>query len=43
METERGGRGFFIHNRGEGLAEMGTLIQGLCPDLNWLCTRTNGR
>lgn len=33
-ETERGGQVFFIHNRVKGLAEMKSLIQGLCPDLN---------
>ncbi|HMP22266.1 MAG TPA: transcription-repair coupling factor [Ferruginibacter sp.] len=33
-ETERGGQVFFIHNRVNGLAEMKTLIQGLCPDLS---------
>ncbi len=33
-ETERGGQVFFIHNRVKGLAEMKTLIQGLCPDLS---------
>lgn len=32
-ETERGGQVFFIHNRVNGLAEMKSLIQGLCPDL----------
>jgi len=34
FETERGGQVFFIHNRIAGLAEMSTLIQGLCPDLS---------
>ena len=34
FETERGGQVFFIHNRVVGLAEMRTLIQGLCPDLS---------
>jgi transcription-repair coupling factor (superfamily II helicase) len=34
FETERGGQVFFIHNRVQGLAEMGGLIQGLCPDLS---------
>lgn len=34
FETERGGQVFFIHNRVAGLAEMATLIQGLCPDLS---------
>jgi transcription-repair coupling factor (superfamily II helicase) len=33
FEVERGGQVFFIHNRIKGLAEMKTLIQGLCPDL----------
>ncbi|MGZ8538108.1 MAG: DEAD/DEAH box helicase, partial [Flavisolibacter sp.] len=33
-ETERGGQVFFIHNRVQGLAEMSTMIQGLCPDLS---------
>jgi transcription-repair coupling factor (superfamily II helicase) len=33
-EVERGGQVFFIHNRINGLAEMKTLIQGLCPDLS---------
>ncbi len=33
-ETERGGQVFFIHNRVNGLQEMKTLIQGLCPDLS---------
>ena len=33
-ETERGGQVFFIHNRVKGLAEMKTLLQGLCPDLS---------
>ena len=33
-ETERGGQVFFIHNRVKGLAEMKSLIQGLCPDLS---------
>jgi transcription-repair coupling factor (superfamily II helicase) len=33
FEIERGGQVFFIHNRVKGLAEMKTLIQGLCPDL----------
>ena len=33
-ETERGGQIFFIHNRVHGLAEMKSLIQGLCPDLS---------
>ncbi len=32
-ETERSGQVFFIHNRVNGLAEMKTLIQGLCPDI----------
>ena len=34
FETERGGQVFFIHNRVKGLAEMKTLLQGLCPDLS---------
>ncbi len=34
FETERGGQVFFIHNRVQGLAEMCTLIQSLCPDLS---------
>lgn len=34
FETERGGQVFFIHNRVAGLAEMATMIQGLCPDLS---------
>lgn len=33
-ETERGGQVFFIHNRVNGLAEMKSIIQGLCPDLS---------
>ncbi|MEO8822448.1 MAG: transcription-repair coupling factor [Ginsengibacter sp.] len=33
-EVERGGQVFFIHNRVNGLQEIKTLIQGLCPDLN---------
>ena len=33
-ETERGGQVFFIHNRVHGLAEMASMIQGLCPDLS---------
>jgi transcription-repair coupling factor (superfamily II helicase) len=33
-ETERGGQVFFIHNRILGLAEMASIIQGLCPDLS---------
>jgi transcription-repair coupling factor (superfamily II helicase) len=33
-ETERGGQVFFIHNRVQGLAEMCSLIQKLCPDLS---------
>ncbi|MEO8766469.1 MAG: transcription-repair coupling factor [Ginsengibacter sp.] len=32
-ETERGGQVFFIHNRVHGLAEMRSLLKGLCPDL----------
>lgn len=34
FETERGGQVFFIYNRIAGLAEMSTIIQALCPDLN---------
>jgi len=34
FETERGGQVFFIYNRIAGLAEMASLIQGLCPDLS---------
>jgi len=34
FETERGGQVFFIYNRVQGLAEMCSLIQGLCPDLS---------
>ncbi|HEU4861396.1 MAG TPA: DEAD/DEAH box helicase, partial [Chitinophagaceae bacterium] len=33
-ETERGGQVFFIYNRVQGLAEMSTIIQALCPDLS---------
>ncbi len=33
-EVERGGQVFFIHNRVNGLHEMKTLVQGLCPDLS---------
>jgi len=33
-ETERGGQVFFIHNRVNGLAEMKSFIQGLCPDIS---------
>ena len=33
-ETERGGQVFFIHNRVQGLPEMCTMIQKLCPDLS---------
>lgn len=33
-ETERGGQVFFIYNRVKGLAEMKTMVQGLCPDLS---------
>lgn len=33
-ETERGGQVFFIYNRISGLAEMSSIIQGLCPDLS---------
>ena len=34
FETERGGQVFFIYNRISGLAEMASIIQGLCPDLS---------
>jgi transcription-repair coupling factor (superfamily II helicase) len=34
FETERGGQVFFIHNRVQSLADMATLIRGLCPDLS---------
>jgi transcription-repair coupling factor (superfamily II helicase) len=34
FETERGGQVFFIYNRVQGLPEMTTIIQGLCPDLS---------
>jgi len=34
FETERGGQVFFIYNRVQGLAEMATIIRGLCPDLS---------
>jgi transcription-repair coupling factor (superfamily II helicase) len=34
FETERGGQVFFIFNRIQGLAEMASIIQGLCPDLS---------
>ena len=34
FETERGGQVFFIYNRIAGLAEMATIIKGLCPDLS---------
>jgi transcription-repair coupling factor (superfamily II helicase) len=33
-ETERGGQVFFIYNRISGLAEMCSIIKGLCPDLS---------
>ncbi len=33
-ETERGGQVFFIHNRVKDLAQMKSLIQGLCPDIS---------
>lgn len=33
FETERGGQVFVIYNRISGLAEMASIIQGLCPDL----------
>ncbi len=34
FEAERSGQVFFIFNRIVGLAEMATIIQGLCPDLS---------
>ncbi|HVK96583.1 MAG TPA: transcription-repair coupling factor, partial [Flavisolibacter sp.] len=34
FEAERGGQVFFIHNRVQGLPEMASIIQGLCPDLS---------
>ena len=34
FETERGGQVFFIQNRIQGLAEMATIIRGLCPDIS---------
>lgn len=34
FETERGGQVFFIYNRIAGLAEMASLLKGLCPDLS---------
>ena len=34
FEAERGGQVFFIYNRISQLAEMATIIQGLCPDLS---------
>ncbi|MFM2139734.1 MAG: transcription-repair coupling factor [Bacteroidota bacterium] len=34
FETERGGQVFFIYNRIAGLAEMASILQGLCPDLS---------
>ena len=34
FETERGGQVFFIHNRVQGLAEMCSMIQRLCPDIS---------
>jgi transcription-repair coupling factor (superfamily II helicase) len=34
FEAERGGQVFFIYNRISGLAEMASIIQGLCPDLS---------
>jgi transcription-repair coupling factor (superfamily II helicase) len=34
FEAERAGQVFFIHNRIQGLAEMASIIQGLCPDLS---------
>ncbi|MCO5287272.1 MAG: transcription-repair coupling factor [Chitinophagaceae bacterium] len=33
FEVERGGQVFFIHNRVKGLAEMKTMLQELCPDV----------
>ena len=34
FETERAGQVFFIFNRVHGLAEMASIIQGLCPDIS---------
>ncbi|MGZ8559541.1 MAG: transcription-repair coupling factor [Chitinophagaceae bacterium] len=34
FEAERGGQVFVIYNRIAGLAEMASIIQGLCPDLS---------
>src|SRR5262245_49484189 len=34
FEAERGGQVFFIYNRIQGLAEMTSIIQALCPDLS---------
>ncbi|MGK2862116.1 MAG: transcription-repair coupling factor [Chitinophagaceae bacterium] len=34
FESERGGQVFIIYNRISGLAEMASIIQGLCPDLS---------
>jgi transcription-repair coupling factor (superfamily II helicase) len=34
FEAERGGQVFVIYNRINGLAEMASIIQGLCPDLS---------
>jgi transcription-repair coupling factor (superfamily II helicase) len=34
FEAERGGQVFFIYNRISGLAEMASILQGLCPDLS---------
>jgi len=34
FEAERGGQVFFIYNRVSGLADMASIIQGLCPDLS---------
>ncbi|HEY6504112.1 MAG TPA: DEAD/DEAH box helicase, partial [Chitinophagaceae bacterium] len=34
FEAERGGQVFFIYNRISGLAEIASIIQGLCPDLS---------
>ncbi|MEZ5046296.1 MAG: transcription-repair coupling factor [Chitinophagaceae bacterium] len=33
-ETERGGQVFFVHNRVQGLADMKSHIQTLCPDVS---------
>ncbi len=34
FEAERGGQVFLIFNRINGLAEMASIVQGLCPDLS---------